>query len=79
VCAVGLWDQAPRHAAGGGRPRTEAGRRTAGPGPGPGPGAEAGRQRALSAPGSGQIRPVRPGADDGPGSGPGARCVTGEP
>lgn len=44
----------------------------------PGSGAKAVKQMTVSAPGSGQIRPVKPGADEGPGTEPGAQCGTGE-
>ncbi len=59
------------------RLRTERGKQTAGPGHGelrPGPGAEAGKQMTGFELGSGQIRPVKPGADGGPGTGLGAQC-----
>lgn len=59
--------------------RTETGKQTSGSVAGklkPGSGAKAVRQMTESAPGSGQIRPAKLGADEGPGIELGAQCGT---
>lgn len=71
--------EAPRHAEASCGPKcrlkTEAGGQTAGPGPGAGPGAGAEAGKLMTGSGSGQIMPVRPGADEGPGTGPGDQAL----